>query len=121
MFPQNIKCSTIGPNAIAGKKDKAPKMKMASLAVLVMPLVVLLFTAIAVITKAGTNSISNPGAHGFTEILYAFTSMGSNNGSAFAGLNANTNFYNLLGERSESTFDPIEGSPRLFGILKILS
>src|SRR3990167_727041 len=80
-----------------GKKIEPYEMKMASLAVLVMPLVVLLFTAIAVITKAGTNSISNPGAHGFTEILYAFTSMGSNNGSAFAGLNANTNFYNLLG------------------------
>lgn len=80
-----------------GKKIEPYDMKMASLAVLVMPLAVLLFTAIAVITKVGTDSISNPGAHGFTEILYAFTSMGNNNGSAFSGIQANTNFYNILG------------------------
>lgn len=80
-----------------GKKIEPYEMKMASLAVLVMPLMVLLFTAIAVVTKAGMGSISNPGAHGFTEILYAFTSMGNNNGSAFAGLNANTNFYKIWG------------------------
>lgn len=80
-----------------GKKIEPFEMKMASLAVLVMPLSVLLFTAISTVTKAGTSSILNPGTHGFTEILYAFTSMGNNNGSAFAGLNANTPFYNLLG------------------------
>ncbi|TAK73094.1 MAG: potassium-transporting ATPase subunit KdpA [Gammaproteobacteria bacterium] len=80
-----------------GKKIEPYEMKMASIAVLVMPLTVLFFTAIAVVTSWGTNSIANPGAHGFTEILYAFSSMGNNNGSAFAGLNANTPFYNLLG------------------------
>ncbi len=80
-----------------GKKIEPFEMKMASLAVLVMPLSVLLFTAIATVTKSGTSSILNPGVHGFTEILYAFTSMSNNNGSAFAGLNANTPFYNLLG------------------------
>lgn len=80
-----------------GKKIEPYEMKMASLAVLVMPLVVLLFTAIAAVTPVGISSIANPGAHGFTEILYAFTSMGNNNGSAFAGLNANTFFYNILG------------------------
>jgi K+-transporting ATPase ATPase A chain len=80
-----------------GKKIEPFEMKMASLAVLVMPLSVLLFTAISTVTKAGTSSILNLGTHGFTEILYAFTSMGNNNGSAFAGLNANTPFYNLLG------------------------
>lgn len=80
-----------------GKKIEPYEMKMASIAVLVMPLTVLLFTAIATVSKVGTSSILNPGSHGFTEILYAFTSMGNNNGSAFAGLNANTHFYNLLG------------------------
>jgi K+-transporting ATPase ATPase A chain len=72
-------------------------MKMASLLILIMPLAVLLFTALAVVTKAGTSSILNPGAHGFSEILYAFTSQANNNGSAFAGINANTPFYNLTG------------------------
>jgi K+-transporting ATPase ATPase A chain len=80
-----------------GKKIEPFEMKMASVAVLIMPLVVLLLTAIAVITSAGTSSTANPGAHGFTEILYAFTSLGNNNGSAFAGLNANTPFYNIAG------------------------
>lgn len=80
-----------------GKKIEPFEMKMASLTVLVMPLIVLLLTAIACVNSAGTGSIANPGAHGFTEILYAFTSMGSNNGSAFAGLNANTYFYNIAG------------------------
>jgi len=77
-----------------GKKIQAYEMKMASLAVLVMPFVVLICTAAAVaVGGAGTN---NPGAHGFSEILYAFISMTNNNGSAFAGLSANT-LYNLLG------------------------
>jgi K+-transporting ATPase ATPase A chain len=80
-----------------GKKIEAYEMKMASIGILVMPLVVLLFTGIAVVMDAGTSSILNPGAHGLSEILYAFTSQGNNNGSAFAGLNANTPFYNTLG------------------------
>ncbi|MDE3088729.1 MAG: potassium-transporting ATPase subunit KdpA, partial [Chloroflexota bacterium] len=80
-----------------GKKIEAYEMKMASLVILIMPMVVLLFTATAVVTDAGKSAISNPGAHGFSEILYAFTSMGNNNGSAFAGLSGNTAFYNLVG------------------------
>lgn len=80
-----------------GKKIEPYEMKMASITVLVMPLMVLLFTAIAVILSAGKNAVANFGAHGFTEILYAFTSMVNNNGSAFAGLNVNTPFYNILG------------------------
>ena len=59
--------------------------------------VVLFSAAVASVIPSGLNAISNPGPHGFTEILYAFTSMANNNGSAFAGLNANTPFYNLLG------------------------
>jgi potassium-transporting ATPase potassium-binding subunit len=80
-----------------GKKIEAYEMKMASLVILIMPLVVLLFTALAAVTPAGTSSILNPGAHGFSELLYAFTSQGNNNGSAFAGLNGNTLFYNIAG------------------------
>lgn len=80
-----------------GKKIEPYEMKMASIAVLVMPLMVLLSTAVASVTQAGMSSVTNPGPHGFTQILYAFTSMGNNNGSAFAGLNANTPFYNILG------------------------
>ncbi|MFI4956006.1 MAG: potassium-transporting ATPase subunit KdpA [Gammaproteobacteria bacterium] len=80
-----------------GKKIEPYEMKMASIAVLVMPLTVLVFTGLGAVTKMGLSSIANPGAHGFTEILYAFTSMGNNNGSAFAGLNANTPFYNIIG------------------------
>lgn len=80
-----------------GKKIEIYEMKMAALLILIMPLIVLGFTALAVITKAGQSSVLNPGPHGFSEILYAFTSMGNNNGSAFAGLNANTPFYNLTG------------------------
>jgi len=80
-----------------GKKIEPYEMKMASLAVLVMPIFVLVFTAIAVVTTLGTSSTNNPAAHGFTEILYAYTSMVNNNGSAFAGLNAATPFYTILG------------------------
>jgi K+-transporting ATPase ATPase A chain len=80
-----------------GKKIEPYEMKMASLLILIMPIVVLGLTAVAVVTEAGTSSRSNPGAHGFSEILYAFTSQGNNNGSAFAGLNANTPFYNITG------------------------
>jgi len=78
-----------------GKKIEAFEMKMASLVILVPAATVLLGTAIAVVTKAGVDGISNPGPHGFTEILYAFSSAANNNGSAFAGLNASSVFYNL--------------------------
>jgi len=72
-------------------------MKMASLVILIPPLLVLVCTAIACVTDAGLAGRANTGPHGFSEILYAFSSMGNNNGSAFAGLNANTPLYNLLG------------------------
>jgi len=80
-----------------GKKIEPYEMKMASLLILIMPMIVLGLTAVAVSTNAGTSSVLNPGAHGFSEILYAYTSMGNNNGSAFGGLNVNTPFYNLTG------------------------
>lgn len=80
-----------------GKKIEPYEMKMAALLILIMPIVVLGFTAIAVGTEIGRSSILNPGPHGFSEILYAYTSQGNNNGSAFAGLNADTPFYNLTG------------------------
>ncbi|MGY4830546.1 potassium-transporting ATPase subunit KdpA [Sphaerotilaceae bacterium SBD11-9] len=79
-----------------GKKIEAHEMKMSSIAILVTPLLVLLGTAIAVMSEAGRAGIANPGAHGFSEILYALTSAANNNGSAFAGLSANTPFYNVL-------------------------
>ena len=78
-----------------GKKIESYEMKMAALLILIMPVTVLGFTALAVVTEAGKASVFNPGPHGFSEILYAFTSMGNNNGSAFAGLAANTPFYNI--------------------------
>jgi K+-transporting ATPase ATPase A chain len=71
-------------------------MKMTSIAILVTPLLVLVGTAIAVMMADGRAGIANPGAHGFSEILYAFTSAANNNGSAFAGLSANTPFYNTM-------------------------
>ncbi len=77
-----------------GKKIEAFEMKMASIVILVPPLIVLVGTAVAVLLPQGLSSLANPGAHGFSEILYAFSSAGNNNGSAFAGLNANTPFYN---------------------------
>jgi potassium-transporting ATPase potassium-binding subunit len=77
-----------------GKKIEAFELKMSSVAILVMPFIVLLGTAIAVSMADGKAGVANPGAHGFSEILYAFTSAGNNNGSAFAGLSANTPFYN---------------------------
>ncbi|MBK1613791.1 potassium-transporting ATPase subunit KdpA [Rubrivivax gelatinosus] len=79
-----------------GKKIEAHEMKMVSLAILVPPLLVLGGTALAVATGAGRAGILNPGAHGFSEVLYALSSAANNNGSAFAGLSANTPFYNLL-------------------------
>ena len=78
-----------------GKKIEAYEMKMTSIAILVTPLVVLVGTAVAVLAEAGRAGVANPGAHGFSEILYAFTSAANNNCSAFAGLSANTPFYNL--------------------------
>jgi K+-transporting ATPase ATPase A chain len=78
-----------------GKKIEAFEMKLASVAILVMPVLVLVGTAIAVSVDAGKAQVANPGAHGFSEILYAFTSGANNNGSAFAGLAANTMFYNV--------------------------
>jgi K+-transporting ATPase ATPase A chain len=80
-----------------GKKIEPYEMKMASLLILIMPMVVLGFTAVASVTSVGTSSILNPGPHGFSEMLYAYSSMGNNNGSAFGGLNVNTPFYNLTG------------------------
>jgi len=79
-----------------GKKIEAFDMKMVVIGMLVTPLLVLVGTAIAVMTEAGRAGISNPHAHGFSEILYAFSSAANNNGSAFAGLSANTPFYNLI-------------------------
>lgn len=78
-----------------GKKIEIFEMQMASLMILIPVLVVLIGTSVAVILPAGRASILNPGPHGLSEILYAFSSAGNNNGSAFAGLNANTAFYNL--------------------------
>ncbi|HQK79189.1 MAG TPA: potassium-transporting ATPase subunit KdpA, partial [Syntrophales bacterium] len=77
-----------------GKKIEAHEVKMASLVILIPAAVVLIGTAVAVVTKAGLSGIANPGPHGFSEILYAFSSAANNNGSAFAGLNANSLFYN---------------------------
>nr|WP_319527930.1 potassium-transporting ATPase subunit KdpA [Pseudomonas laurentiana] len=79
-----------------GKKIEAYEMKMVAIAILVTPLLVLFGTAVAVMADAGRAGIANPGAHGFSEVLYAFTSAANNNGSAFAGLSANTPFYNTL-------------------------
>jgi potassium-transporting ATPase potassium-binding subunit len=78
-----------------GKKIEAYDVKMAMLVVLVFPLIILVLTAISVVSpNFGTSSISNPGPHGMSQILYAFTSAAGNNGSAFAGLNSNTRWYN---------------------------
>jgi K+-transporting ATPase ATPase A chain len=77
-----------------GKKIESFEMKMSSIAILVMPFIVLVGTAVAVNLTAGQAGAANPGAHGFSEILYAFTSASNNNGSAFAGISANTIFYN---------------------------
>jgi K+-transporting ATPase ATPase A chain len=78
-----------------GKKINVYEMKMASIAILITPLLVLVGTAIAIMAEAGKAGIFNPGAQGFSEVLYAFSSAANNNGSAFAGLSANTPFYNV--------------------------
>lgn len=78
-----------------GKKVESQEMKMATLVILVPAVTILVGSAIASVTQAGTSSILNPGPHGLSEIIYAFTSGAENNGSAFAGLNVNTPFYNI--------------------------
>jgi potassium-transporting ATPase potassium-binding subunit len=80
-----------------GKKIEAKEVKMAMLAILVLPLMYLGWTAIAMMVPSAVSATGNPGPHGFTEVLYAYVSQDGNNGSAFAGLSANTLFYNLSG------------------------
>jgi K+-transporting ATPase ATPase A chain len=77
-----------------GKKIESYEMKMASVVILIPPAVALIGTAVGVLMPGGKAGVANPGAHGFSEILYAFSSAANNNGSAFAGLSANTPFYN---------------------------
>jgi K+-transporting ATPase ATPase A chain len=80
-----------------GKKIRPAEMKYAALYILATPSVALIFTGIAMATTTARNSMNNSGPHGFSEVLYAFTSMANNNGSAFAGLNGNTDFWNTMG------------------------
>lgn len=79
-----------------GKKIEVREMKMVAIAILVTPTLVLCGTTLALMTEAGRAAIFNPGAHGFSEVLYAFSSAANNNGSAFAGLSTNTPFYNIV-------------------------
>jgi potassium-transporting ATPase potassium-binding subunit len=97
-----------------GKKIEAYDVKMATLSILISSVTILVFTAIAVVSKFGTSSIANPGPHGFSEILYAFTSSVGNNGSAFGGLNANTRWYN-----TSTAFGMLLG--RFFVVIPILA
>ena len=78
-----------------GKKIEPNEMKLSTIIILIPIFVILVFTAIAVLTDPGKSAVINPGPHGFSEILYAFSSAGQNNGSAFAGLSANSEFYNI--------------------------
>jgi K+-transporting ATPase ATPase A chain len=80
-----------------GKKIEAREVKMAMLAILCLPLMILGWTAVAAVTPSAVASMANPGPHGFSEVLYAYSSQTGNNGSAFAGLSGNTPFYNLTG------------------------
>jgi potassium-transporting ATPase potassium-binding subunit len=80
-----------------GKKIQKREVQLAGIGILVMPITVLVITGIAVSVHAGKVAPLNAGPHGFTEILYAFTSQGNNNGSAFGGLTGNTDFYNVMG------------------------
>jgi K+-transporting ATPase ATPase A chain len=80
-----------------GKKIEAKEVKMAMLAILILPLMYLGWTAVAVVIPTAVASMTNPGPHGFTEVLYAYTSQTGNNGSAFAGLSGNILFYNVTG------------------------
>jgi len=79
-----------------GKKIDVWEMKMTALAILITPSLALLGTALAMMTDAGRAGMSNPGTHGFSEVLYAVSSAANNNGSAFAGLSTNTPFWNML-------------------------
>src|ERR1700722_10444601 len=97
-----------------GKKIEAYDVKMSMLTVLIFCLIVLVLTGIAVVSPFGTSSISNPGPHGLSQILYAYTSMAGNNGSAFAGLNGNTPWYNVSG-----AFDMLFG--RFFMVIPVLA
>jgi len=80
-----------------GKKIEAKEVKMAMLAILILPLMYLGWTAVAMLVPSAVASMNNPGPHGFTEVLYSYTSQTGNNGSAFAGLNGNTLYYNFTG------------------------
>jgi potassium-transporting ATPase potassium-binding subunit len=97
-----------------GKKIEAYDVKMAMLAVLIFSLVILAFTAVGVVTASGKAGITNPGPHGLSQILYAYTSGAANNGSAFAGLSANTLWYNTT-----LSFDMLLG--RFFMVLPVLA
>ena len=103
-----------------GKKIEAKEVKMAMLAILVLPLMYLGWTAVAVVIPSAVASMANPGPHGFTEILYAYTSQTGNNGSAFAGLTGNTLFYNITGAHRDAgrpllDDHPGDGDRRLAG------
>jgi K+-transporting ATPase ATPase A chain len=97
-----------------GKKIEAYDVKMAMITVLVFSLLVLVLTGVSIVSPFGTSSISNAGPHGLTQILYAYTSMAGNNGSAFAGLNGNTPWYNISG-----AFDMLLG--RFFMVIPVLA
>jgi K+-transporting ATPase ATPase A chain len=97
-----------------GKKIESYDVKMAMVTVLIFCLLVLGFTGIAIVSSYGTSSITNPGPHGLSQVLYAYTSMAGNNGSAFAGLNGNTPWYNVSG-----AFDMLFG--RFFMVIPVLA
>jgi potassium-transporting ATPase potassium-binding subunit len=97
-----------------GKKIEAYDVKMAMLTVLIFCMIVLVLTGVSIVAPYGTSSITNPGPHGLTQVLYAFTSMAGNNGSAFAGLNGNTPWYNIAG-----AFDMLFG--RFFMVIPVLA
>ncbi|HTW24343.1 MAG TPA: potassium-transporting ATPase subunit KdpA [Candidatus Baltobacteraceae bacterium] len=97
-----------------GKKIESYDVKMAMVTVLIFCLIVLVLTGIAVVSPFGTSSITNPGPHGLSQILYAYTSMAGNNGSAFAGLNGNTPWFNISG-----AFDMLLG--RFFMVIPVLA
>jgi K+-transporting ATPase ATPase A chain len=97
-----------------GKKIEAYDVKMAMLSILIFPIAVLCFTAIATVSSAGVAGITNPGPHGFTQILYAYTSAAGNNGSGFAGISANTHWYNI-------TLGVAMILGRFFGVIPVLA
>jgi len=97
-----------------GKKIEAYDVKMAMLSILIFPITVLCFTAVATVSAAGVAGISNPGPHGFTQILYAYTSAAGNNGSGFNGISANTHWYNI-------TLGVAMILGRFFGVIPVLA